>query len=358
MRALILLCMQIDPNTKVEAEAGQIPYPEYLALQKLTGATLFSLNDVKESTHPLVRMARLPGLRYGLAMLGFINRHRYDQIYCTGEDIAIPFGFMMKAVRDLGRITSVIHHGGTPKRRLLLRLLGGRVFRNIICLSREQERVLVDENSLPKDKIKNLPLWLDHKFYDPEKVTHGQHNNEYALSVGQESRDYTTLNRAISELPWQFKIVASGWSPHGFSLAEGVYETSNVSVEKGGLSYVELRQRYADARIVIVPLNNVTYAAGVTSICEAMAMGKPVIASASPGVADYIRDGVSGLVVPVGDADALRQAITKLWNDTELRCRMGEHNRKWVIKTFSTWRYAERIAGMMGVGAADMLSSD
>lgn len=356
MRVLILLCMQIDPNTKVEADAGQIPYPEYLALQKLTDATLFSFEDVKKSTHPLVRLARRQSLKYGLVMLGFINRRRYDQIYCTGEDVAIPFGFVMKFALDFGRITAVIHHGGTPKRRLLLRLLGGRVFRNIICLSEEQERVLVEIIGLPKDKVHLLPLWLDHKFYDPEKVVNGQGNDDgYGLSVGQESRDYATLNRAISELSLQFRIVASGWSPSGFSLAEGVYDTTNVKVEKGGLSYVELRQRYAGARIVIVPLENVTYAAGVTSICEAMAMKKPVIASASPGVADYIQDGVSGIVVPVGDAEALRQAITKLWNDPELCHRMGEYNRKWVIESFSTWHYAERAAGMMGVEVVDAI---
>ena len=354
MRVLILLCMQIDPVTKTEAEAGLIPYPEYLALQKIMDATLFTLNDVKKSTHPLVRLARRGGLKYGLAMLGFIHRQQYDQIYCTGEDIAIPFGFLMKMASDMGRITAVIHHGNTAKRRKLLRLLGGRVFRNIICLSRDQERVLVDICGLPQEKVHRLALWLDHKFYDPQKVSAEQlYDEAYGLSVGQESRDYETLHRAISAQPWPFRIIASGWSPQGFSLAEGVYDTTNITVEKGGLSYVELRQRYAGSRVVVVPLHDVSYAAGVTSICEAMAMGKPVIASASPGVIDYVRDGVSGIAVPVGDAEAMRQAITKLWNDPELCSRMGEYNRKWVLNSFSTWRYAEQIANRMGVTLVD-----
>jgi glycosyltransferase involved in cell wall biosynthesis len=60
-------------------------------------------------------------------------------------------------------------------------------------------------------------------------------------------------------------------------------------------------------------------------------------------------------VVPVGDAEALRQAITKLWNDPELCHRMGEYNRKWVIESFSTWHYAERAAGMMGVEVVDAI---
>lgn len=357
MRILILLCMQPEPNAEADADAGLIPYPEYLALQKTTQATLLSFDDVKKSNHRLVRIARRLGLQYGLSMLGFINRNQYDHIYCTGEDIAIPFGFMMKAALDSDRITAVIHNGGTPKRRILLRLLGGKVFHNIISLSQDQERVLVDDIGLPAQKVKQLPLWLDHKFYDPEKVTTRQAETEYGISVGQENRDYLTFNKAISELPWQFIIVASGWSPKGLSRIEGVYNATNTIVEKQVLSYVDLRQRYAESRIVIVPLNHVTYAAGVTSICEAMAMGKPVIASASPGVADYIQDGVSGYVVPVGDADALQQAITKLWNDPEQCQRMGEQNRKWVTEKFSTWLFAERVAALMGIKADEQPSN-
>lgn len=357
MKMLILLCMQPAPNVKADADAGLIPYPEYLALQKITDATLFSFDDVKESTHPLVRIARRIGLQYGLSMLGFINRHQYDHIYCTGEDIAIPFGLMMKMTFNSDRITAVVHNIGTPKRRIILRFLGEKPFHNIICLNKDQEQILVDDIGLPSHKVKRLPQWLDHKFYDPKKATGEPSIGDYGLSVGQENRDYTTLNQAISELPWQFIIVASGWSPQGLSKIKGVYNTTNTIVEKHVLSYVELRQRYAESRIVIVPLNHVTYAAGVTSVCEAMAMGKPVIASASPGIADYIQEGISGYVVPVGDADALQQTITKLWDDPELCQRMGKHNRKWVAEEFSTWLFAKRVAAMMGVETDEQQSN-
>lgn len=361
MRVLILLCLQPKAGIKDDADACLIPYPEYLALQKATNATLFSFDDVKSSTHLLVRMARRLNFAWGLAMLGFVNRKQYEHIYCTGEDVAIPFGFLMKAARDFGRITAVIHNGGTPKRRVLLRLLKKRLFHKIICLSREQERILIEIIGFPKYKVQRLFQWLDHRFYDPEKAADkldmaadDLEKNGYGLSVGQENRDYATLSQAVSGLPWQFRIVASGWSPDGLAMVGGVHNTGNATVEGSVLSYVELRQRYADARIVIVPLNNVTYAAGVTSICEAMSMGKPVIVSASPGVADYVQNGVSGFTVPIGDADALRKAIVTLWNDDELRHRMGAHNRKWVMEEFSTWFFAERVADIMGLKANDV----
>ena len=57
---------------------------------------------------------------------------------------------------------------------------------------------------------------------------------------------------------------------------------------------------------------------------EAMACGKPVVASAIGGLSDAIVDGVSGLLVPPGDVDALRGALHTLLLDPDKRVRMGK----------------------------------
>ncbi|WP_376790593.1 glycosyltransferase [Thermoflexus sp.] len=59
------------------------------------------------------------------------------------------------------------------------------------------------------------------------------------------------------------------------------------------------------------------------SVMEAMAAGKPVIATAVGGVPELVEDGVSGLLVPPADAGALAEAIWKVVDDPELRVRMG-----------------------------------
>jgi glycosyltransferase involved in cell wall biosynthesis len=97
----------------------------------------------------------------------------------------------------------------------------------------------------------------------------------------------------------------------------------------------------------VVPLAAAPYAAGVTSIVEAMAMGKALVVSASPGVRDYVVDGTSALVVPIGDAGALRAAIERLWADGAERARMARHNRRWVERSFDTARYVERVARLL-----------
>lgn len=60
-----------------------------------------------------------------------------------------------------------------------------------------------------------------------------------------------------------------------------------------------------------------------TVVIEAMLAGKPVVASSIGGLADLVAAGVSGLLVPPGDWEALRRAMRELSSDTELHARLS-----------------------------------
>ncbi|MGH7361492.1 MAG: glycosyltransferase, partial [Candidatus Methylomirabilales bacterium] len=62
-------------------------------------------------------------------------------------------------------------------------------------------------------------------------------------------------------------------------------------------------------------------------LLEAMAAGKPVIASDIPGYATVVQDGVQGLLVPPRDDRALAAALLRLMNDPDLRRTMGARGR-------------------------------
>ncbi|MBU0652909.1 MAG: glycosyltransferase family 4 protein, partial [Proteobacteria bacterium] len=59
-------------------------------------------------------------------------------------------------------------------------------------------------------------------------------------------------------------------------------------------------------------------------LVEAMAMGKPIIASSIGGIPDIVRSGENGILVPVGDTAAWAEAIARLCRDPEERRRMGD----------------------------------
>ncbi|WP_422445588.1 glycosyltransferase [Thermoanaerobacterium sp. DL9XJH110] len=67
---------------------------------------------------------------------------------------------------------------------------------------------------------------------------------------------------------------------------------------------------------------------------EAMAAGKPVIATDVRGNRDLIQDGVNGILVPVNDVDGTARAIVRLSHDGELRRKMGQEGMR-IIKDFS-----------------------
>jgi len=60
---------------------------------------------------------------------------------------------------------------------------------------------------------------------------------------------------------------------------------------------------------------------------EAMAWGRPVVASAVGGLLDAVEDEVTGLRVPPRDVPALRAALERLLGDGELRARLGSAAR-------------------------------
>ena len=63
---------------------------------------------------------------------------------------------------------------------------------------------------------------------------------------------------------------------------------------------------------------------------EAMACQLPVVACGAGGVGEVIEDGVTGLLVPPGDGDALYGALARLFSDKMLREEMGRSGREWV----------------------------
>jgi glycosyltransferase involved in cell wall biosynthesis len=63
-------------------------------------------------------------------------------------------------------------------------------------------------------------------------------------------------------------------------------------------------------------------------VLEAMAAGKPVVASRFPGLAELITDGETGMLVPAEDQPMLARATHQLLNDPDLRARMGESARR------------------------------
>jgi glycosyltransferase involved in cell wall biosynthesis len=76
-------------------------------------------------------------------------------------------------------------------------------------------------------------------------------------------------------------------------------------------------------------------------ILESGAFGKPVIAADSGGMPDFVDDGVTGIIVPIGDHNALVAALIRLIDDSALCERMGQAGRRRYLERHTPDRIAD-----------------
>jgi starch synthase len=105
----------------------------------------------------------------------------------------------------------------------------------------------------------------------------------------------------------------------------------------------ELERLLARAAVVACPSRR----EGFGVVCaEAMAYGKPVVASRVGGLLDLVAHGETGLLVPPGDPRGLRGALERLLDDTELRHRLGTAGRERVARLCSWELVTQALVGV------------
>src|SRR5205085_1269547 len=100
----------------------------------------------------------------------------------------------------------------------------------------------------------------------------------------------------------------------------------------GFVPHDELERLYDRAAIVVLP----SYREGLPlCVLEAMAHGRPVVASAVGGIPELVEDGVTGYLAEPGDVAGLRAALERLLADPLLRRRLGRAARASVAERCS-----------------------
>jgi glycosyltransferase involved in cell wall biosynthesis len=186
-----------------------------------------------------------------------------------------------------------------------------------------------------------IPVGVDIDWFEPRSAGEGE---PYVLTVGKDlARDLHTFAAAVAEVDARVEIVA-----HPRNLV-GVAIPANARV-RSFISTAELRDLYAGAACVVVPQRADGYpygseGGGLTTICEAMAMAKPIVATERAILHDYL--GADELVRPE-DPDALRAAIETVLADPGER---GERARRRAEQRHSTRHFAEKLAPILRAAA-------
>jgi len=317
---------------------GTHPRQDFAELARVLDARILSFSDLDREASPLLRLVRRAlGPAAALALHGY--RKKGSFYFTTAESAGMALALLLKLRRGVTHVM-IGHRISAPKKLPFLRLL--RIFERIdamVCYSRSQAGFARDRLGVPAHKLHRIDFQVDERFFTPGPP--GPRTGG-VLSVGRELRDYPTLFRAVEGLDLPCTVVASSpWSRRRDQTRNRPLP-ANVTL-RSGLSYEALRELYREARFVVVPLQDVDSPAGVTSILEAQATGRPVIVSRSPGILDSIDPGRTAVTVPCGDAAALRRAVERMRDDPGKAEVLGAEAREEVLQGKTLDHFLERI---------------
>ncbi|MBS3936167.1 MAG: glycosyltransferase [Sulfuritalea sp.] len=162
----------------------------------------------------------------------------------------------------------------------------------------------------------------------------------YLVSLGSAQRDYATLAAAVKATGLRTVIIA-----RADLLAR--LPDDPMLIKLSGLSQQQCIDILAGAAVNVVPLLDTPTAAGQVTFITALRLGIPTIATACVGTRDYIVDGVTGRLVPAGDAAALRGAIVQLMADADLRVKLGKSGEDFAARECSDEVAGIRLAALL-----------
>jgi glycosyltransferase involved in cell wall biosynthesis len=351
-KILLTVSGEIDPQIEGKIACGERPQADYMAMAQGFPADLVDYPTARQLGGWTGRLLeKIGGPNLMLAWACFNQRGRYRVLFTDGEQVGLPLALLLKfAGRGLRpRHCMIAHRLSVRKKLLFLDWLGLHSHIDLFfAYSTWQAAFIRARWDLPDRQVVFTPFMVDACFFAPTRVPANGHPaalqgrpGPVICAAGLEYRDYPTLIEAVRGLPVQVVLAAASlWSKRRDPTA-GSRLPGNVLVQR--FTQYELRALYAASRFMVMPLYPVDFQAGVTAILEAMAMGKAVICTRTPGQTDVVVEGETGLYAKPGDPGTLRAAIQWLLDHPEEAERMGRNGRRRVEGWLSLDHYVHRL---------------
>lgn len=319
--------------------AGERPCSEFHSLLSSGHFGVFGLEKASAGADSLLKLLASPAKVRTMVKAA----EQFDAILAMGEDVGIPAALSLAAYGSRIPIFCIVHgtYFDSRKFRLAAPILRHLAQFRLLCLSESVAATLISEFKFPAERCYVHGVGTDTDFFRPRPSV----VPTVIASAGVVERDYATLFKAVRTLDIQVEIATNSAWTNAFDTA-GLDVPANVKA--GPLPmFTGIRDLYARARFVVLPLNPVRFACGYTVIAEAMAMGKAVIATRNPGHSDLIVPGVTGLYVEPGDVEGLKHNIMRLASAPEEAERMGRAARARICEVGSLSRYRDVVPRAM-----------
>jgi glycosyltransferase involved in cell wall biosynthesis len=207
-----------------------------------------------------------------------------------------------------------------------LRSIHMRHVSRFITVSEDNSKHLVENHGVPREKIRVVYNGIpDPGLKDGGKEAGGDTVNLLAAGALEERKGQMVLLSAMERLPERIHLSIAGQGP-----MRGEIESQIASGRYGGrvtlLGRVDdMLRLMSQSDILVVPslMEATPYV-----ILEAMAAGRPVVASDIFGIPEQVEDGVTGILIPPGNEVSIAEAVQRLASDRVLMRSMGKAGRR------------------------------
>lgn len=281
-------------------------------------------------------------------------REPFDAIYATHYRGIEPI-VMLRALGLYRKPVIVWHHQPvvTPEQRWREAL--GRIFYRgfdrMIFFSRQ-----LIATSLRSPKARPERVVEGHwggclEFYDRIAAQARAEGSPHGfISTGKELRDMPTLVEAFGRTGEPLKLVSARQvgSIDYEKVFAGLDVKPNISVDlTGQLTPFDTARLVARAACVVICCQKSKYTVGLTTLVEALALGKPIITTRNETFPIDVEKEHCGISVPYGDVDAWEKAIRYMASHPAEAARMGMNSRRLALEAYNDEDCAREMAALI-----------
>lgn len=347
--------MRVAHLTTIDLSLRYLVFPQLLAVRASGGEAIGIsapgpfVDDLEAAG---VRHIALPGSTRGMDLFGdlraawslwrILRRERVDVLHTHNPKPGV-YGRIIGRLAGVPHVVNTVHglfateSDHCAKRCIVygLEVLSARFSDAELIQNPEDLELLRNLPLYPRSRARLLGNGVDLKRFEPSRFSDEERlrvRNELGISPGQIAvgavgrlvveKGYLELFRAAEQLGPEYVVFAIG--PDDPEKADAITPAAVERARRNGVRFLGMRTDvesvYAGLDIFVLP----SYREGYPRVAmEAAAMGLPVVATDVRGCRQVVEDGLTGMLIPPRDSDALAAAIKALGTNETLRLRMG-----------------------------------
>ncbi len=332
----------------------------YATLRSLPNVSITPMELGGKELHPAARFGKpIRALEAAIAVPRIVNlvkREKIDVIYSIDRTVSMAISYMVSLITGCPLVLNAqISHYLTTS------ILHRRVIKHAVRLTVSSENMRT--NFLPyvdhPNKLVTIPNAITFDRYDPT-LPGSKVRAEFGIApdapvvvlAGRLSpfKGQDDLIRAaeiiLKERPDTYFLLAGSENVPGFqAYLENLIAEFQVGHRVKLIGHrTDLPNVIASANVSTMPSHEEPF--GLVAL-EAMAMGKPVVATRAGGVPEFLVDGEMGLLIRPRDYEKLAWSILELINDPERARAMGIRGRQHVEQFYTEKTYGQKLANFL-----------